>query len=130
MLFLYFTNLVDAKAIVASGELLPCTYLSGINDENCFFAAPVGGEKCAEVQHSVNGRTHAVLFETETVPSTISPVEVEWQFHGSVLEITDAMVITADEADELLDKSAGFLDPYNGDWKETQAHNLVVVLSS
>lgn len=106
-MYAHFTSRQDAEAIVASGVLFPCSYISGV------YAVEVGVSIAApEVQLSALGRTSvrdfAVVFTTNVTPDA-SPFGEEVVFNTDMpLPLTDAMVVPAAEV------LATLTDP--GDW--------------
>ena len=103
-MYIYYTSLEDCQKIVSSMQLLPCTYLEGIDGENLFFAVEVGGACVPEVQHSHKGREAAVLFTTEVDPTWAEPEEVRWQPHADSLQLSEAVIVSAEDADAVLTK--------------------------
>lgn len=117
-MFVHFTTEADAAAIVASGVL----FLSRVFS-NTVFAAAVGGANVPGVQHkcrtedgdflsfedSPECRSAAVLFTTDADPWAVFPEEVLWK-RDTPLPLSDATVISAAEAEALLDGSAGITD--------------------
>jgi len=139
--FVHFTSPEDAAQIVESGMLWGCSYLRCVSktkvdeyghavaDANMapVFAVAVGGIHVPGVQLSVGGRTQdltaAVLFECDEMPDFIAPEEVVWDRSLAGLVITDPVVVTAEEAIECLDDSAGLEEPSDippSAWAQTQ----------
>lgn len=120
-LFIHFTTPKAADAIMESGVL----HLSR-TIEDAVYAAPVGGENAPGVQHacfipesdefqSVDSnpevRGAAVLFAAEVDPDEVWPAEAVWN-RDTPLRLVDAMRITVEEAESLLDGSAGITDEW------------------
>lgn len=95
--YLHFTSEADAKAIVASGELWECSFVSGV------YAVAVGGELVPGVQATKLGRakdrTFAVVFTTEEAPACVFPEEVIWRTKSLKIQ---GFVVPAAEAQALL----------------------------
>lgn len=118
-LFVHFTNATDADAIVESGVLLLSRTI-----EDAVYAAPVGGANVPGVQHACRNdggdfltadnpasRGAAVLFAAEVDPDEVWPEEAIWN-RTTPLRLIDAMVISTEEAEMLLDGSAGITDEW------------------
>jgi len=115
MQYIHFTSPKDAKAIVASKELWPSSYVSGI------YAVAVGARKVPEVQLSKLGRTSdrsmAVVFETDELPDVAFPEEVIW--HLPVLKIKNPKIISSTKAIEMLTDT---LKTNQDDWLDIPVH--------
>lgn len=119
-LFIHFTNERDAQAIITSGVLLLSRTI-----EDAVYAAPVGGSNVPTVQHACRTeagdfltndtnpecRAAAVLFAAYDDPDEVFPEEAIWH-RTEPLELAEAILLTAEEAEALLDGSAGITD----DW--------------
>lgn len=102
-MYLHYTSVDDAHAIAASGTLeLSRTITAAV------YAVAVGGEAVPGVQHRCRpdaSRDAAVLFDTNEAPCLRWPEEVIWH-RDTALPLTEAVVLTAADADTLLDGSA------------------------
>lgn len=111
-MFIHYTTEAHAARIVAAMVLgLSATIVDAV------YAVAVGGVAVPTVQYGggrgvigQKGRGVAVLFTAAEAPDTICPEEVIWH-RDTPLTLTDAAIISADEADSLLDGSAGIVDP-------------------
>lgn len=107
-MYLHFTTVEDAAAIVASGVLeLSRTIVDAV------YAAVVGGENVPGVQHSRAGyavpgagRVAAVLFDVDVLPDEVWPEEVIWR-RDRPLPLVDPVVVDVDVAIASLDGSLG-----------------------
>jgi hypothetical protein len=104
-LYLHFTDLASAEAIVASGFLRAGRWTGA-------YAAPVGGRYVPDVQHTEIGeataRDWAVLFTPAEAPDLAFVEEAVWR--GGRVDLVDAMVLPAAEVIDLLDDSRGDLE--------------------
>lgn len=95
--YIHFTSLTDAQAIVDSGELRSGNWDSA-------YAIVEGGAFVPTVQHTELGvaanREHAVVFTTSDNPDCVFPEETVWK--SGRVKLTEALVVTAVEAVELL----------------------------
>ena len=100
-IYIHFTSLIDALAIVKSSELWESSFVSGV------YAAAEGGELVPGVQCTKLGRAKdrstAVLFTTDIAPDVVYPEESIW--HLPALPIKNAFIVPASEAQSLLVKS-------------------------
>jgi hypothetical protein len=104
-MFLHYTDPVAAANIVATGKLNPSRTIT-----DAVYAVAVGGRNVPTVQHSRSGaRDVAVLFDCNTVPDTIFPEECIWH-RRDPLVLNDALIVSASDADRLLDGTAAIPD--------------------
>jgi len=125
-MYIHFTSKEDAEAIVASMTLWPCSWLMSIlvdargkcvlDEDGCMQADPnrspayavsiANNLYCPLVQRTRLGRPanrdYAVLFTTSVPPSNAFEEETIWEIPHAGLPLTEAMVITAEEAVSLL----------------------------
>lgn len=96
-LFLRFDSLAACQAVVRDRAVRPCTFLSAADGSAVAYAVEVGGVRVDGVQHSVNGREAAVLFETDA-PCVRFPEESVFTLSGDSLVVTDAVVVEVSDA--------------------------------
>jgi hypothetical protein len=111
-LFLHFTTLADALLMVAAGVIGQSRTIVG-----AVYGTAVGGRfvPCTQLRgrHAIAGREDeemvAILFTADEAPDCAYVEEVIW-YRDSDLPVTDAEIITLDEAIALLDETAEGLE--------------------